>query len=93
MYLRSSETSSKKKIFGKSEYFMGIKVGVLFGIKAAICTLQKRLISLSWLLLKLFREATCTTKVSYSKSRAAAVNSFFSTSLTCLIVKKAFLMV
>ena len=88
MYSRSFETSSGKKTSAKSEYSMGIKMKASFATNAAIYALQKGWTSLS--LLKLSREATYTIKVSCPRSKAAAANSFFSTSSTCLVIKKTF---
>ena len=93
IYSRSYEASSKKKIFTKWEYLVGIEVGALFATNAAIYTLQERWISLSWILLGLSREVMWTTKISYPGSRAVATNSFFSTSLTCLVIEKTFSMI
>ena len=65
-------------------------MGVLFAINAVICALQEGWTSLSLLLLRLLREATYTIKVSCPASRTVATNFFFPTSLTCLVIGKAF---
>ena len=64
---------------------------VLFAINAAIYALQEGWTSLFWL--ELSKEATWTTKISCPGSRAAAADSFFPTSLTCLVIERAFSMV
>ena len=91
MCLGSSEANSKEKTSVKSKYLVKIEMGALFTTNAAISALQKKWISPFWL--GLSKEATCTTKVLYLRSRAAAVNSFFPTSSTRLMVEKAFSMV
>ena len=85
----SSEASPGEKTFMKSEYLVEMEVGASFAINAAICILQKGWTSLFWILLGLLKEATWTIKISCPGFRAAAANSFFSTSSTRLVVEKA----
>ena len=68
-------------------------MGASFAIKTGICALQKEYISLFWLLLGLLKEAMCTTKVSYPGLKAITTNFIFPTSLTCLVIRRAFSMV
>ena len=86
--LESSEANSGEKTFAKSEYLIKIEVRASFAINAAIFALQKRWTSLSWL--GLLKEATYTTKVSYSRLKAIATNFFFPNSSTRLVVGRAF---
>ena len=91
MCLGSFEANFEEKTSAKSEYSVGIEVGASFATNAAIYALQKGWILPFWL--GLSREAMWTTKISYPRSKAVAANSFFPTSLTRLVVGKAFSMV
>ena len=89
MCLGSSEASFREKTSAKSEYSVRIEVGALFAINTAICALQEEWTSSFWLLLGLLIEATYTMKILCPGSRVVAANSFFPTSLTCLVVRRA----
>lgn len=88
VYSKNAKANSREKTFTKSKYSMKNKVRTLFITNAAIYTLQKRLILPCWSLLELSKKAIYIIKISYLKLRAIATNSFFSISLTYLIIKK-----
>ena len=93
MCSKSSEASSGEKTSAMLEYLVGIEVETSFATNTAICALWDGWTLPSWVLLGLSREITWTMKISYPGSRTKAANSFFPTSLTCLVVRSAFSMV
>ncbi len=83
----SSTTNFDEKMSAKLLYLLGTSVGASSTLKCAIWAL------LEWYILSpesILRVATCTTKASYSRSRTAAANSFFSINSTCLVVGSTF---
>ena len=93
VYWRSSKASSGEKISAKSKYLVGIEMGASFATNIAIFAWQKGWTLPSWVLLGLSREVMWITKVLCARSKAATANSFFPTSSTRLVVRRAFLMV
>ncbi len=90
VYLGSSTANFGEKTLAKSTYSLVTLVEALSAFRLVIwaffegCTLSPE---------SILRTVTCITKTLYSRLRAAAANSFFPISSTCLVVKNTSLVV
>ena len=87
MYLESFTANFSEKTSAKSVYLLETLVRALSVFKLAILALFEGYTLLPEFILKI---AMCITKVLYFRSRMVNANSFFSISLTYLMIRSTF---